>query len=150
MVIENPVGSFNAVSGLWQSTQDWAVELFDGSYFVVEAGATSDGASIPRFLWSAVGPRFAPDTFGPALFHDLAYASHLLPRKDADAEFRRLLQYWGVSYSRALAYYLAVRSFGWMRYNRVSRGEIEHSRQYCRIVKSVRINFDGSSIEHCR
>lgn len=136
MVIENPVGVFNALSGVWQSTQTWSVELSNGDYFVAQPGVTSDGASIPRFLWSAVGPRFAPDTFGPALLHDLAYSSHLLSRKCADAEFLRLLLRWGVSRFRASAYYLAVRAFGWIRYNRVTAGEIEQARLYCSIVKN--------------
>ena len=58
--------------------EDWTVEVC-GYRFTVPAGATTDGASIPRFLWRVCGhPLMAPRVYA-ALLHDWIYGGCLLP-----------------------------------------------------------------------
>lgn len=52
--------------------EDWTVEVC-GYRFTVPAGATTDGASIPRFLWRVCGhPLMVPRVYA-ALLHDWIY-----------------------------------------------------------------------------
>lgn len=58
--------------------EDWTVEVC-GYRFTVPAGATTDGASIPRFLWRVCGhPLMAPRVYA-ALQHDWIYGGCLMP-----------------------------------------------------------------------
>lgn len=76
----------------------------------VMKGFVSDGASIPRALWSIVG---CPDTFTyEALAHDWLYMTHECSREDADFLFYVLLIDGGVNKFRARAMYHAVRLAG--------------------------------------
>lgn len=115
-LIQQPVGSFDDASGEWRLLSDWGVDTRAGR-LTVRAGFLSDGASIPRWLWSLVGPRFDCKTFPCALAHDALYAAELpCPgawRRDvADAIFRDLLKEHGVSVVKREAYWAAVRLFG--------------------------------------
>lgn len=111
-----PVGEFDSVAGDWNLTAEWRVETRIG-LLVLKPGFRSDGASIPRILWTAVGPRYAPDTFAPALAHDALYAAELPQRggwrrAEADAVFRDMLAAQGVGFARRWAYWAAVRIWG--------------------------------------
>ena len=110
------------------------IELFkpykpdDLCKFTIPAGFVSDGASIPRWLWSTIGSPFHPKFIPAALYHDYELSLHwsvAVPRSSAvyssarkdrkraiDKEFRRLLLANGVSKSRAGLMYRAVRWFG--------------------------------------
>lgn len=76
--------------------EDWAVEVC-GYRFTVPAGATTDGASIPRFLWRVCGhPLMAPRVYA-ALLHDWIYGGCLLPAPGL-APRVHAARYTGVSY----------------------------------------------------
>lgn len=113
-----PLGRFDCYSGLWVLCAEWKCRLTCGT-LIVSPEFISDGASIPRLLWSAVGPRFSADTFPAALAHDCLYASELVSREQADREFHRLLRAHGVCRFRAWLYLRAVRNCGgrvWRRH----------------------------------
>jgi hypothetical protein len=128
-----PVGAFNDATGLWSLLLPWRCPIGRGRTLCVAPGFESDGASIPRFLWSAVGPRFAADTFPAALCHDALYATELLPRPEADAIFRDHLRALGVSRIKRNAYYAAVRVAGWSVWNRHTVESVEAARVYVAI-----------------
>ena len=108
---QSPEGKFDDKTGLWELTHEFAAYLPTGMLLVLP-GFESDGASIPRFLWSIVGPRYSPDTFAAAFVHDALYASELLPRRQIDNAFRVVLRASGVSAVKSCAYWLAVRLCG--------------------------------------
>ncbi len=137
--IDQPVGRFDAETGQWIAAVDWCVDLADGRVLVVRAGFRSDGASIPRPLWPLVGPRFAARTFPAALAHDALYAGELVPREMADAEFHRLLRFTGVGRVKARAYWIAVRSFGWLVWRSHTRGGIALARRWVSVFDAVRL-----------
>ncbi len=126
---DQPTGRFNSVTGLWVPTEIWRCPLESGGVLVVKPGFESDGASIPRILWPAVGPRYAATTFPAALCHDSLYAAELLTRSVADAEFHRLLRGFGVNRVKAYAYWAFVRAGGWSAYLLHSKESVAAARE---------------------
>lgn len=75
--------------------------------YVVPAGFVSDGCSMPRLLWSALGHPFWHRFLREAIRHDHMYKMQTVSRRKADLWFfraldkpwlrlRRYLIYWGV------------------------------------------------------
>ena len=130
MALTQPIGRFSG-GGLWELVEQWECPLSDGSLLVVMPGFQSDGASIPRFLWPAVGPRFNPRTFAAAFCHDALYASKLRSRAFADNEFRRHLSM--LSFRLERCYWLAVRVFGRSAWRRHKEHSVERAKMYVSI-----------------
>lgn len=85
-------------------------------------GFRTDGASVPRALWSFVGSPFAPDVLEAAIDHDHAYQFGVPDRRSADDLFRTALVKRGASRFRARLYWLGVRAFGWFYWRRCRYG----------------------------
>ncbi len=96
----------------------------DGFFLRIKKGYTSDGASVPRLVWTLTG--ITPDGLhrAAALIHDYIYdhAGRLPPqscsklswtRKEADQIFLRIMREAGVSSFKSAIAYRAVRAFGW-------------------------------------
>lgn len=132
-MIAQPIGRFVSDSE-WELVDDWSVDTVAGRLHI-DAGYLSDGASIPRCLWSAVGPRYWPDTFPAALAHDALYSARLpdVPswRVVADAVFLDLLARLGVGRVKRTAYWLAVRACGWIVVKQQTPESVAESRRYC-------------------
>jgi len=106
--------------------EDWHVDVF-GFHFVVPSGATTDGASIPRFLWRICGhPLQAPRVYA-AMLHDWLYAGVAndavtcsnpgdLMRRECDLCYWALLRHFGVPAWVAGIEYIALRWFGGSHY----------------------------------
>lgn len=100
-----------------------------------KAGARTDGASTPWFIWWI--PGFSPfegDTMPGAFAHDLFYATKLVPRKTADELLLVLLLLNGVPFTRAVLYFIFVRAFGWHAWRNHDADSVERSRQYVRFI----------------
>lgn len=97
-------------------TEDYRVRV-KGYSVKVPCGFITDGASIPRFLWSAFGSPFDPKHMAGAVVHDYLYMSGILKRGIADTIFRILLQRSKVTSKKAWTFYYAVRLFGWKYYH---------------------------------
>lgn len=81
--------------------------------WTVDAGFTTDFASVPRVLRRIAGPL---DGLEAAVFHDWLYAEGMLPRKTADRMYYGLLrakQIHPLPRWRAWAMYRGVRVGGW-------------------------------------
>ena len=80
--------------------------------WTVPEGFQTDGASIPRLFWCAVGHPFSPKMQDAAVLHDYMYYTRLplVSRKLADDIFYRLLQYHDCP--NAFKMYMAVRVAG--------------------------------------
>ena len=106
--------------------ENWHVDVF-GFRFVVPAGTTTDGASIPRFLWRICGhPLQAPRVYA-AMLHDWLYSGVNdspeasaspadLTRKECDVCYWGLLRHFGVPAWVAAIEYIALRLFGGSHY----------------------------------
>lgn len=111
--------------------EDWHIIEVCGFCFTVPAGTTTDGASIPRFLWRLCGhPLQAPRVYA-AMLHDWLYSGDEpvdpsdaytwpcdLTRKDADGCYYALLRHFGVSAWIASIEYCALRLFGGSHYKK--------------------------------
>lgn len=98
--------------------EDWHIEwvgpLWEG--VTVPAGTTTDGASIPRFLWRVCGhPLEAPRVYAATL-HDWLYGGGMraagVTREQADRCYYALLRHFGISAWRSKIEYCALRLFG--------------------------------------
>lgn len=77
----------------------------------IPSGFTTDFASVPRPFW-AVFPPYGYHTKA-AVVHDWLYRTRILPRRDADGIFRRIMRELRVSWWRRWTMWAAVRAFGW-------------------------------------
>jgi hypothetical protein len=82
----------------------------------VAEGFWFDGASIPKQAWGLIGHPYLSEYIAAALAHDALYHSHLLPKAEADAIFRRLLKAAGVSWFKRDVMTRAVQVFGGLAY----------------------------------
>lgn len=89
-------------------------------------GARTDGASIPRLLWTLAGAPLRDNRVTPAaIIHDQLYATcglnGQLSRKSCDAIFYRALLAAGCPKHRACLYWSGVRTGGWLGWNRYAK-----------------------------
>lgn len=87
----------------------------------VPKGFITDLASLPPVVKQIVRryfKKFDKRTQRPAVVHDWLYCSRLLKRSEADAIFREALILCGVSGPTAWAMWAAVRTCGWLYYNK--------------------------------
>lgn len=111
--------------------EDKEIEVSDGDIvtrYKMPAGASSDGASIPEFLWSLGLPPFGV-YWAPAFAHDTAYRGTLLEFHDGDwvpamldeaasNELINALMFCTGTDSRVrLAIYTALQKFGFKAFN---------------------------------
>ena len=92
----------------------------------IHAGYKFDGASIPRFAWSIIGAPFEPDYCLAACVHDwICEHSHeagdYQARVIGDAVFFALLKRAGVSRTRRVLMYMAVRLNSWWFHSKGDR-----------------------------
>ena len=117
--------------------EDWHINEVCGFRFTVPAGTTTDGASIPRFLWRLCGhPLMAPRVYAALLhdwlysdfkltapaIHDARYYNSALPsdltRKEADECYYALLRHFGVHACAATIEYYTLRIVGGLHYRK--------------------------------
>jgi hypothetical protein len=76
------------------------------------AGSVTDGASIPRYLWSVIGGPFEGQYRNASILHDVAYEKHNRPWKDCDRMFYYAMRCSGVNAAQAKTMYYALFKFG--------------------------------------
>ena len=108
----NPTTEYIAARGVWVVKTAIDFDLVDYPKFTVPVGFESDGASVPRFLWSLMPPisSYTQAAFG----HDYLYKEHdpMRDRKQADKFFRDAMVFLGVGLLKRNTMYRAVRLFG--------------------------------------
>jgi hypothetical protein len=97
-------------------------------------GFRSDGASIPRFFWRLLGSPYDPDIIVEAIAHDALYRGEIVPRKDADAAFLRLMEEYGVRKRRRRAIWIGVRLFGWLTWLRHTPESVAEARRHIQLA----------------
>lgn len=99
-------------------THDWTL-VFRGGYYRLPAGFTTDGASIPRWLWWLCGTPYESPRIFAALVHDYLYGGGdpETTRADADDLYRDIQIALGVSRVKAYVEWLALRLCGWTHWN---------------------------------
>ena len=105
--------------------------------FTIKTGADTDGASIPRALWTFVGsPLSDSRVLRAAIVHDQLYCTvginGKLTRAQCDALFRRALIAAGVPTYRAWVYYTGVRAGGWLGWRQYAKypARVQHQLKF--------------------
>ena len=101
----------------WELLEDLYLDLPIIYFQVIDAGFIFDFASIPKIFQLFVAPATGKYR-KPALVHDYLYRSKICNRKIADEIFLTLMKYAGVNYFKRHTIYLAVRTGGWVAYNK--------------------------------
>jgi len=83
-----------------------------GEVWVAPAGSVTDGASIPRYLWSIMGGPFEGQYRNAAVLHDVAYGEHNRPWQDCDRMFYYAMRCSGVNEVEAKTMFYALFKFG--------------------------------------
>ncbi len=83
----------------------------------VNPGLITDGASIPKILWSFVGSPFSGKYVEAAIIHDALYDSCTVSRKEADQIFYEIMISQNVNKIKAKIMYLGVRIGGRNHFN---------------------------------
>lgn len=101
--------------------EDWHIDNVCGLRFTIDAGFSTDGASIPRFLWRVCGhPLKAPRVYAATL-HDYLYRHGWeigVSREVADDCYYSLCRHFGIAAWRAGTEYYALRWFGAANYRK--------------------------------
>ena len=108
----------------------------NGSWDVVvkvKPGFRTDGASIPRFLWRVFGCPYDPDIIAEAIAHDALYRGEIIPRKDADAAFLRMMEESGVPEKKRRLVWRGVRWFGWITWLRHTPESVASARWHIKM-----------------
>lgn len=115
-VIRLPISTLNETEAVLM--EDWHLVVL-GRELTVPAGTTTDGASIPRFLWMMCGHPLQSPRIYAACAHDYIYrnAKRLgISRKEADKIYKALLRHFGISAWVAGIEYTALRLCGGRNY----------------------------------
>jgi hypothetical protein len=100
----------------------------------VKPGFRTDGASIPRCLWFIFGSPYDPDIFPSAIGHDAMYRGEIVPRKDADAAFLRMMEASGVRKRKRRLVWIGVRRFGWITWLRHTPESVAEARRHIQLA----------------
>ena len=83
-----------------------------GINWTAKAGSIIDGASIPRILWSSVGPPLSGDYRRASVIHDVYCKSQDRDHRAVHKMFHELMLADGVGPIKAQSMYFAVKTFG--------------------------------------
>jgi len=87
-------------------------KLSSGLIIEIPTGWATDGATIPRYLWSLIEHPFGGSIVGASVIHDIEYELGFSKRKDIDYFFYTNLIRAGISRIKATLIYRGVRIFG--------------------------------------
>jgi hypothetical protein len=79
----------------------------------VSAGLWTDGASIPKILWSFIGSPLTGRYVRATIVHDALYSTQIISRKESDLVLLELMEQDNVPKWKRVSIYYAVRLFGW-------------------------------------
>ena len=126
--------------------EGWQIDFkANGKKYVlkVKEGAVTDGASIPKFVWSipVIGGHPLEGLVLPGAFaHDMLYAAEHLDRAVCDDIFRDLMIRNKVNFMKRNTYYYAVRTCGGAVWRKHTNHSIEDCRKFCDLEESLPLN----------
>lgn len=104
----------------WQVMEPYTVTAC-GLVITVLAGYVTDGESSPRLAYTLFGHPLDPEALPQAVPHDALYQSGRLTRQTADEIWLDVARQNGMGPVERRVKYAALRSFGWIVWNRARR-----------------------------
>ena len=113
-LVPQPVSFSIPGTRLRQLREDYCAYLpYCKKWIYIKAGYRSDGASIPRELWTPIGDPFDPDYEADAWIHDALYEAQLLDKHACDKELFHLMRFTSAGgHCKAREFFIAVDEFG--------------------------------------
>lgn len=99
----------------------------------IKAGMVTDGASIPRPFWVAIGSPFRGKYLPAAIAHDGLYSSEAVGRKEADDFFKEMMKDLGVASWRRLVMWGAVRLGGYFVWKGHTAANVAAAKEYVEV-----------------
>ena len=96
----------------WRLQCDYAGPDIGGKITTIKAGLETDGGSIPRLVWPAIGHPFQIPELAAFVLHDAEYMAELYTRAECDWRMLCALQILKVRWTKRNTIYLAVRFGG--------------------------------------
>ena len=119
----------------WILHDDFAC-MFRGNFITIKKGFETDGISIPRIAWRAIGHPFSMPLLPCALIHDALYAGELVSRKDADWLFLCLMQRAKIGWVKRNLVWSAVKLGGGLVWSRHTVDGVLKARKHCSLQKA--------------
>jgi hypothetical protein len=107
---------------MWEVVVNYAFDDSKGVRHHVLKDFVTDCASIPRPLWSIVGPPRATDMAQAATLHDDKYQFGGVKRKRADQLLIEGMKVLGAPWWKRRLVYLGVRAGGWVAWKNYRKG----------------------------
>ena len=95
----------------WSLLSDFS---YENNKYIITCGTNfiTDGASIPKVMWSIIGSPMERDLLKPAIIHDGLYTIMSLDRHECDDLLKEMLLFNKVPEEKIFAIYEAVHLFG--------------------------------------
>lgn len=97
-------------------------------------GLITDGASIPKFLWSIIGCPFTGKYVGSAIFHDVLYASHVVNVKTLNSLFEEMLKDNNVGYIKRTVMCMGVKMYTRLNHELVPKEKRARASQFVNVI----------------
>ena len=102
----------------WKLTAPYVGPAISSSVTIILPHFMTDGATIPRLAWHIIGHPLQLPLLSAAILHDAEYCAELHPRATCDRRFLLAMQLLGIPWLKRNTIYAAVRSFGFLLWNR--------------------------------
>ena len=134
MLIEQPIlKPYNKQHNTYQLVEDYKYVSDAGIEIIVPKYFISDGATIPRCLWSIIYSPFLPKIIGPAIVHDWNYFSNFVSFEEANEIFDEMLLKNGANPTKVKIIKLFVDIFGYSHYKQTP----EKSKKFFDFIKRL-------------
>lgn len=105
-------------SGNWHLAARYTGPVINNAATVIFPGFITDGSTIPRFAWRLLNHPLQIPLICAAILHDAEYSAERHPRHICDRRFLEAMCLLKISWLKRNTIYAAVRSFGWLIWNR--------------------------------
>lgn len=115
--------------GNWKLYSHYIGPSINNNVTIIFAGFICDGATIPRFAWRLLNHPLQIPLINAAILHDAEYSAELYSRDICDRRFLAAMQLLKINWLKRNTIYTAVRSFGWVIWNKHTPVSIHFHRQ---------------------
>lgn len=103
--------------GRWKLIRPFVYNSKIGGKIEAPIDFVSDGASIPRIVWTIMGSPWSGRYASGSVIHDFLYYKQKLSRKKCDLIFLESMRALGVSWWKRIVIFGSLRMFGWIGWN---------------------------------
>lgn len=118
----------------YQLVRTYIVLLPNKKTLQILPGFVTDGASVPKLFWNIIGSPFTGNYTRAGIIHDALYASKILPRKQCDSIFFKIIKECGGSWLERTLMWAGVRIFGGFAWKKHTSSSVIENRKLISFV----------------